>query len=235
MTPKLAKLLVGGLTATVLAAAVGGAALAQVTPQTPTPAAKTAKAPARQDAFLGALATKLGKSPEEVRAAVVAAQKDLIDQAVAAGRLTQAQGDRMKQRIDQNGGRGALRTPQLPARAQRPALPAIRATMADLATFLGFPNAQALGQELRAGKSLATIAGEHGKSRDQLKQYLGDQAKARADEAVKNGRLTQEQATRLLQGFTQSLDRVIDRAAKPRQGGQPKPGAPAKPSGGTSL
>jgi polyhydroxyalkanoate synthesis regulator phasin len=228
MTPKLAKLLVGGLTATVMAAAVGGAALAQVTPQTPTPAAKPARAQ-QQDAFLGALASKLGKSPDEVRAAVVAAQKELVDRAVAAGRLTQAQGERLKQRIDQTGGRGALRAPKLPGKAQRPAMPAIRASIGDLATFLGLSSAQQLGQELRAGKSLAQIAQEHGKTRDQLKQYLTDQARTRADEAVKNGRLTQDQANRAVQAFTQNLDRMIDRAAKPR------PGTPVKPGGGTSL
>src|SRR5437899_512300 len=104
MNPKMAKFLAGGLTAAALTAAAGGAAWAQVsTPQgspTPTKPGQTQRA----DAFLNALATKLGKSADEVRNAAVAAEKDLIDQAVQAGKLTQDQATRLKQRIDQNGG-----------------------------------------------------------------------------------------------------------------------------------
>jgi polyhydroxyalkanoate synthesis regulator phasin len=244
MTPKLAKIMVGGLTATVLAAAFGGAALAQVTtPPTGTPAAQvttpqavtpTARAKADRgqgaDALLGALATNLGKSQDEVRAAVVAAQKQVVDQAVTSGRLTADQATKIKARIDQTGGRGALRAPSLPAKAPRAAAPAAK-TDAGLAQFLGV-TPQQLGQELKTGQSLAQVAQAHGKSRDQLKQHLTDQVKTRLDRAVADGKLTRERADQMLSKATQGLDKLIDHARKAAQPGQR---APAKASKAASL
>jgi polyhydroxyalkanoate synthesis regulator phasin len=218
MTPKLAKFLVGGLTATILTAAVGGSALAQVNPQTPTPSAKPARGQAA-DAFLGALANKLGKSAEEVRAATVAAQEELVDQAAAAGRLTPEQATRLKQRIDQAGGRGALRGPHLGGKQERGVQP-LRQAVSGLADFLKI-TPQQLGQELRAGKSLAQVAQDHGQTRDELKQYVTDRAKARLDELVKAGKLTQERANQMLPKLTANLDKMIDRVHK----------APAKSTG----
>ena len=229
MIPKLAKLLVGGLTATALTATAGGAVLAQVSP--PTPAA-SATSDGRPDALLGALASKLGKSVDELRAAVVAAQKDLVDQAVAAGRLTPDQAARLKQRIDQTGGRGVLRDRPLGGKATPRGVEPLRQAMAGLAQFLNV-DARQLGQELRAGKSLADVAKDHGKSRDQLKQYLTDQARARADQAVKDGRLTQERASKLLSNLSQRIDKMIDRVPKKPAAGQRGPGK--APRGGVSL
>jgi len=219
MTPKLVKLLVGGLTATILTAAVGGAALAQVSPPTPTPSAKPARGQAA-DAFLGALATKLGKSVDEVRAAAVAAQKELVDQAAAAGRLTPEQATRLKQRIDQAGGRGALPGPALREKVTRTGQP-LRQAVSGLADFLKITPRQ-LGQELRAGKSLAQVARDHGKSRDDLAHYLADRAKTRLDELVKAGKLTQDRANQMLAKLTAGLDRMIDRVpgARPRGAGK---------------
>jgi polyhydroxyalkanoate synthesis regulator phasin len=225
MTPNFTKLLVGGLAATVLSAAVvGGSAIAQVAPQTPPPVKGLAA-----DALLGALANKLGKSPEEVRAAVVGAQKDLVDQAAAAGRLTPDQATRLKQRIDQAGGRGALRAPNLGARPARPAQPA-RPAATELSQFLGGLTPQQLRQELRGGKSLAQVAQERGKSRDDLKKFLTDRARTRFDGLVKAGRLTQDRANQMLQRTTANLDKVIDRVHK-----APAKGAPRAPRGGASL
>ncbi|HEY3109724.1 MAG TPA: hypothetical protein VGL23_13270 [Chloroflexota bacterium] len=221
--PKLAKFLVGGLTATILTAAVGGSALAQVGPQTPTPSTTPARGQAA-DAFVGALATRLGKSADEVRAAVVAAQKELVDQAAAAGRLTLEQATRLKQRIDQAGGRGALRGPHLGGKQERGFQP-LRQAVGGLADLLKITPRQ-LRQELRAGKSLAQVAQDHGKTRDELKQYITDRAKARLDELVKAGRLTQERANQMLAKLTANLDKLIDRVHK----------APAKGAGkGASL
>jgi len=229
MMPTLAKSLVGGLIATVLAAAVGGSALAQVGPPTPTPtpSAKPARAQAA-DAFLGALATRLGKSADDVRAAVVAAQKELVDQAAAAGRLTPDQATHLKQRIDQAGGRGALRGPSLNAKAPRAAQP-LRQAVSGLAEFLKITPPQ-LGQELRAGKSLAEVARDHGKTREELKQYLTDRAKTRLDGLVKAGKLTQERADQMLPKLTANLDKMIDRAHK-----APPKGTGEAPRGRASL
>jgi polyhydroxyalkanoate synthesis regulator phasin len=225
MMPKLAQLLVGGLTATVVAgAAVGGSALAQVGSQAPTPTKPAAEQPV--DVLLNALASRLGKTPDEVRAAVVAAQKELVDQAAAAGRLTADQAARLKQRIDQAGGRGALVGPRFGARPPRVAPPP-RPTTTGLTQFLGGGlTARQLGQELRSGQSLAQVAQAHGKSRDELKKFLTDQARARFDALVRAGRLTQDRANQMLQTMTDNLDRTIDRVQKqpPKGSGRIRPG-----------
>src|SRR6266540_4270136 len=108
MRTRFRKFLTGGLAAAALTAAVGGAALAQTAPSTPSAPGGTPPAGVQQRAeeFLNALASKLGKTPAEVRTAVTAAQKERVAADVGAGRLTQAQADQINQRIDQAGGLG---------------------------------------------------------------------------------------------------------------------------------
>lgn len=68
---------------------------------TPTPAAQ----PTQQqigDAFWNALATKLGVSADDLKSKAVATRQEMIDQAVKDGRITQAEGDAIKQRINEN-------------------------------------------------------------------------------------------------------------------------------------
>ena len=54
------------------------------------------------DAFWAALAAKLGVSVDTLKADAVQVRKDMLDQAVKDGRLTQAQADQLKQQLDAN-------------------------------------------------------------------------------------------------------------------------------------
>jgi hypothetical protein len=75
MNQRIARLIAGGATAAVLAGSVAATAFAQSAP-TATPPAK----PGIQqgaDAFVNALASKLGKTPDEVRNAIKAARQEL--------------------------------------------------------------------------------------------------------------------------------------------------------------
>lgn len=78
-----------------------------------------------------------------------------------------------------------------------------------LATFLGVdvPTLQAARQE---GKSLATIAQENGKSREDLKAFILAEAKAHLDEEVASGEHTQEEADQKLAGMAAQVDALID-------------------------
>src|SRR5687767_5281931 len=104
MQTRFKRILVGGVAAAALTAVIAGAALAQ----TPTPAGTPGPVQQRAEEFLNALANKLGKSPTEVRSAVVSVQKERVAADLAAGRITPEQATRLNQRIDQAGGLGAL-------------------------------------------------------------------------------------------------------------------------------
>jgi hypothetical protein len=233
--------------------AVGGAAYAQTA--TPTPGARPNPA-AKHEAMLAAIAAKLGKSVDELKAAMAAVHKDQLDAAVAAGRLTREQADRMLERMQNGPGlgfpgpigrgvgpgfKGGPHGPggMGPGRGAGPlAVPGL-ASAADLATFLGIaPNE--LAEALRSGKSLAAIAQEKGKTRDQLKTFLTDGVKKRLDEAVAAGRLTRAQADEMLARHTANLDTAIDRVrpapgekpARPERPRARRPGEPGEPRSG---
>jgi Protein of unknown function (DUF2680) len=71
-------------------------------PATPTPTPK-GNTSGIGDAFWSAMAAKLGVSLDTLKADAVQVRKDMLDQAVKDGRITQAQADQLKQRIDANG------------------------------------------------------------------------------------------------------------------------------------
>lgn len=241
MTPRVRNLLAGGAVAVAIVAAVGGSALAQ-TPTPPasgSPAIGTPRPTAQQrvDAFINALAAKLGKSPDELKNAIKAVEKDRVAQALQAGRITQDQANTLNQRIDQGQGLG-LRGPGLgeigPRGAGKPGAgkpgAGLRGELSGVAAFLGL-QPQELKTQLGAGKSLAQIAQAKGKSRDDLKSFLTNEAKTRLSAAVTAGRLTQAQADQMLAKMTANLDQMIDRVAQPGQrgtGGRGNPGPAAQ-------
>ncbi len=74
---------------------------------TATPGASSTTTTAQQQAPIGdtfwtLLAGKLGVSADDLKTKAVEARKEMIDQAVKDGRITQEQGDAIKQRIDAN-------------------------------------------------------------------------------------------------------------------------------------
>jgi hypothetical protein len=180
-------------------------AMAQAVPGTPVPEVQRA-----QD-FLTALAARLSKTPAELHAAVKAAEHDIVNRDQQAGWITPAEAALRHQIIDQ---------------AAVPRVIDVDDAWDDdwddddwdegvdryaLAQFLGAQPADVrLAQ--RAGKPLAQLAQERGRSREQLKEFLIQQQKARLDQAVRVGRLTQPGADLRLSAFSSRLDRLIDRA-----------------------
>ena len=186
--------------AAILAIIGAGAVMAQ----TPVPGTSTTGT-----SFLSRVAQKLGIDTPTLENAVKSAKSDEIDARVASGDLTQAQADALKQRIANapadapffGGGfgghghgmdRGGFGDPS------------------KLATFLGITPAQ-LRTELSAnGATLAGVAQAHGKSRDDLKTFLTNDAKTRIAQEVTDGRITQAQADARLAQLTANLDARID-------------------------
>lgn len=67
-----------------------------------------------------------------------------------------------------------------------------------------------LQSELRAGKSLADIAKEKGVDRQKVVDLLVAQQKARLAQAVKDGKVTQEQAAKWSEGLKERTERFVD-------------------------
>jgi hypothetical protein len=206
--------LAAGASGLIVLAGAGGAyaATQNSTPARPDRAAE-------QTAFLDDLAGRLHVSRDQLDAAIKGAAQDRIDAAVAAGRLTKEQGDALKQRIEQaNGlpllgpGLGAPGPGGPPFKRFRPGLGfGMRPGVDGAAKYLGMTERQ-LFDALRGGKSLADVAKDKGKSVDGLKAALKAAETARLDRAVKAGRLTAAERTRILSDLDQRLDDLVNHA-----------------------
>ena len=173
-----------------------------------------------RDAYIAKLAANLGVDVQKLKDAINKTNTQVIDEKVADGSLTQDRADALKQRIA-NGdtffgigdGRGGPGGPGGDHGGRGFGGPGMGGDQASLATFLGIDEAT-LRTELQT-KSLATVATDHGKSRDQLKTFLTDSVKTALAQAVTDGKLTQAQADERLTQFTTNLDTEIDEVHTP--------------------
>lgn len=158
------------------------------------------------------VAARLGTTPEKLRAAFTDALAARIDAAVKAGKLTDEQGAKLKERLANAKGLGLRLRGRLagkhPRLAHRIHVRAHR--LGPVAEYLGL-TPQELRTELRTGKSLAQIAGAHGKTADGLVEAILDRAKARLDKAVDKGRLTRERADQILARLTDGVEKAVQR------------------------
>ena len=135
-------------------------------------------------------AAELGVEPSELTAALKSALKKRVDAAVAAGRLTEAQGTEMKARID------AGEVPLVgfgPGRGHHHGPHGIHGGLDAAAEYLGLTEA-ALRAQLESGTTLAQVAKARDKAVAGLVTAMVADAKARLAAAVKAGRLTQAQS-----------------------------------------
>jgi polyhydroxyalkanoate synthesis regulator phasin len=214
------KLVAGGAAAFVLAVALGaGGALAAVglLSDDDEPSAVASTVEADSD----------GVDPED---ALERALEFLVDEAVDAGRLTEEEAAELKERLER--GLGPLSLPRFDRgffgergqdlfRGLR-ALPFVRPAI-DLdvaADYLGLSESE-LREELAEGNTLVEIARAQRKSVDGLVRALVGAAEERIDEAVEEGRLTEEQAAELKDDLEERLrDRVDEELGRfgPRLG-----------------
>ena len=165
-----------------------------------------------REAFLDDAAKQLGVKPSELSAALKSAFKKRVDAAVAAGRITKAEGDRIKARID-SGDTPLFFAPGLGRRGPGPFRHHDRAfehrrgaQLETAAPYLGLTVEQ-LHSKLEDGKTLAQVAKDQGKSVDGLVQALLAEKKKALDAAVKAGKLTKAERDDLAAGLE---DRITD-------------------------
>jgi AraC-like DNA-binding protein len=210
-------------------------------------ASQDSGANARQ-AFLDDVAKRLHVTPQQLTAAIKGASLDQLSAAVAAGKLTQAQANAIRQEIQKNGGaplgpflfgpggRGGG-PPQAPGFFHARhffggqgggAHGGAAGPISDAAKYLGL-SASKLFAELASGKSLAQIAKSRGKPVSGLKDTIMAARKARLDKAVAAKLLTAAQEQQILRELSARLDERINRSEfRTRFGATqaPRPAAP---------
>jgi predicted XRE-type DNA-binding protein len=207
------RLAVGAAGLAVLAGSGGAYAAAQQNSPTtrPDPAAE-------QKAFLDDLAKRLNVTRDKLDEALKGAASDRIDAAVAAGQLTQAQGDEAKKRIA-SGANGVpipgFRGGPGPG-GHGPGGPGgLRfgfgggMSLSAAAKFLGLTD-DALRTQLQSGKSLADVAKAQSKDVAGLQDAIVADAKADLDKAVSAKKLTQAQADDILEGLRSHVSDLVN-------------------------
>jgi hypothetical protein len=161
-------------------------------------------------AVLNDAAQELGVEPSELSAALKRALSNRVDEAVEDGRLSEEEGEALKERINsgdfplfggprRHGGRFK----------HGPGFGLGHGPMHDLsdaASYLGLTEAQ-LRTRLNQGKTLAQVARDQDKSVDGLIDRLVAEKRDRINAAVEDGRLTRAQADEKLEALR---DRITD-------------------------
>ncbi len=211
-------------------------------------AANQPSAKEEQKAVIDDAAKQLGVAPEKLTSALQQALVNRVEQAVKDGRLTREQADAAIARIKAGdlpfGGHGFGK------RGDRGGFgrhggggKAFGETRAAAATYLGV-NEEQLRTARQAGKSLADIAKEQGKTTDGLKAAMLAAVTKAADAAVTAGKLTKEQRDALVAKAPAWLDHEIAETHTGRRhgggfGGPGGPGdevpAPVAPERGTGT
>jgi hypothetical protein len=162
--------------------------------------------------FFDSVARHLGTSPQKLEDATKAAAIDQVDGALRAGKITQAEADALKKRIESGdyppffGPFGPRVGPDFDRHG--PPLFIFGEKLSSAAEYLGLTEA-GLRTKLNEGKTLAQIANEQGKSVEGLKDAMLKGTKAKLDELVKDGKLTQEEADEMYDRFQSHLDDLI--------------------------
>jgi hypothetical protein len=164
------------------------------------------------EAVVDDAAKQLGVTPSQLTAALKQALKNRVDAAVTAGRLTQAQGNELKARIN------AGDVPLLgfgPGFHHHGGAHGIHGGLDAAADYLGMTEAQ-IHSALESGKTLAQVAKSKGKTVDGLVAALVADAKADLADAVKAGRLTQAQADAIQADLKARITEMVNNAPPAR-------------------
>lgn len=157
---------------------------------------------ARQS-FVARVASHLGVTEQQLRDAAKAARLEMLDEAVAAGKISPEEADQIRQRIEQGQGLGL----GLGLRVWRVrALGGIVRFVADTLEM----TPREIVQDLRQGQSLTEIGQAKGVSTDTLKSAILAAAKEKLDQAVANGKLTQDQADKIMIRLTNNIDKILN-------------------------
>lgn len=153
---------------------------------------------AMYQSFISKFAANLGVSEEQVTAAMDATQKQMIDEAVQQGKLTQEQADKIQSTATKGFGFPGFGF----GRGGNDGFKGHGRNLDSMATALGLTTDQ-LNTELEAGKKIQDIVADQGMTMEQFNQKMQELRKDEISKAVSEGKLTQEQADKMQQKMEQ--------------------------------
>lgn len=215
----LGAVVVGGVAAGALAFS-GPASAQQATPTgaSPTPGAHAKTA--GFDNFEQKLAANLNISLDQLKQGVKSTELQIVGDLASKGTITQAQAQRLTDKINSSGGVGLKGVVRAVRRMHRgdTFLKHLRAgILTSSAKAIGV-TPQDLRTELKSGKSIADVAGEHQVSLDTVKAQITSDVKATLDQAVQAKKIDQAREDALLKKLDSTLDRLLNRKAAGRGG-----------------
>jgi hypothetical protein len=174
-------------------------------------ASKLSSPKEESQSVLNDVAKELGVQPSELSAALKKALSNRVDEAVEAGRLTKAEGDELKARI--NASEFPLfGVPTRPRYEHQPfglIEPDPMGELSTAADYVGLTEEQ-LQNRLNSRKTLAQIANEQGKSVEGLIDKLVERKQERLEAAVEDGRLTRAQADEILANLKDAVTDFVE-------------------------
>ncbi|CAI8753113.1 DUF2680 domain-containing protein [Brevibacillus sp. IT-7CA2] len=159
----------------------------------------------KADKSLAAIAEAQGVSVDDLVALLVKQQETKLKEAVAAGKLTQEQADKMNEKASER----VKEMVQNTHHGRGPGKGMGIEKNEELLSLLKL-DADKLKEEQKAGKSLATIAKEQGVEVDDVIELLVGQHESKLKEAVEAGKLTQEQADKRSEELAAMVQKMVD-------------------------
>lgn len=158
------------------------------------------------DRFIAKTAENLGVSAEELTTAMTDAQFELIDEAVAEGKLTEEQAAKLKERIEEYGPLSVLGLRQ--RKDGGGPCKGARLVVGAASEVLGKEPAEVI-QGVRSRESLSEQAEALGMSVEDFTAALLEAIKAKLDAKVAEGTITQAQADRIFGTIEGEIDKIV--------------------------
>lgn len=188
-----------------LAIVAGVLAVGLASAQTSTPEPTVTDSPEKLgDRFKEELASQLGISVDELNTALDDTQFALIDQAVADGKLTQSEAEKLKARVEEGSNLfpfGGIRD-RIEHR--------LKVGLVEAAAAVLGVDVSVVKDGLQNGDTLAEIANANGMSTDDFKTALLANVKSTLDTKVASGDITKEQADKLYERLSNNIDDIVN-------------------------
>ena len=157
--------------------------------------------------FVARLAENLGITQDELEGAIDETQLELVDEALADGRITEDQAAQARERIESG---ESFFGPLLRNKHQMRHGGGGFHGGANVAEFIGVTPAE-LHEAVQSGQSVVQVAEANGVSEQELTDYLLGEIETKLAEAVESGRIDQAQADEILANAAEKIADHINR------------------------